>query len=139
MTGIAPISDPPPYATPPMLRSKPLDGLRGVAVFLIIIFHASDLAVTGAWIGVDVFFVLSGFLITTILMTELDTDGGISFKRFYLRRTLRLAPALVVLIVADVLIGIAENGRSGDHALGALAAALYVMNWVRAFGLPYES
>jgi peptidoglycan/LPS O-acetylase OafA/YrhL len=90
----------------------------------------------GGYIGVDVFFVLSGFLITRILAGEFDRTGRISFLNFYARRFLRLMPALWVLLLAWVgfaLVHGGENKRS--QLLGALSALLYFMNWTRAFDL----
>jgi len=76
-----------------------LDGLRAIAVLLVIVFHATTGIVTrGGYIGVDVFFVLSGFLITTILTEEMDRTGEIALKDFYLRRFFRLMPAVLLML-----------------------------------------
>src|SRR5215212_6024142 len=71
-----------------------LDGLRGVAILLVLGVHLN--LVSGGYLGVDVFFVLSGFLITALLLEEHKRTGTIRFGRFYLRRALRLLPALVL-------------------------------------------
>src|SRR6266851_3132252 len=76
-----------------------LDGLRGVCILAVLVFHAGVNSWMGV-IGVDTFFVLSGFLITGLLLEEWDENGGISIKRFYARRALRLLPALVVVLAA---------------------------------------
>lgn len=75
-----------------------LDGLRGVAVVLVIAYHAWGETLPGGWIGVDVFFVLSGFLITTMLLEEQAASGRVWLSGFYQRRTLRLVPAVVAFL-----------------------------------------
>jgi peptidoglycan/LPS O-acetylase OafA/YrhL len=76
-----------------------LDGLRAVAITLVLLTHSFTRLFPGGWIGVDVFFVLSGYLITSILLKEIRETGGIAWGRFYWRRTLRLTPALVILAI----------------------------------------
>src|SRR3954453_4386536 len=77
-----------------------LDGLRGLAVLLVMCDHFGTLDPTrwnwtrGGWVGVDLFFVLSGFLITSLLLRESSSNGDVSYGAFYLRRALRLLPAL---------------------------------------------
>ena len=87
------------------LRYNPaLDGLRGVAIALVILSHAHVPLFDGAFFGVDVFFVLSGFLITSLLLIELQTEGRLDYWRFYRRRLLRLMPALLLFLVVDVAV-----------------------------------
>lgn len=82
------------------LRYRPeIDGLRTVAVIPVILFH-SGLALPGGFVGVDVFFVISGFLITSILIDERTTTGRISILGFYERRARRIIPALVLVVAA---------------------------------------
>src|SRR4051794_5898658 len=76
-----------------------LDGVRGVAVALVVLFHLGVPGFGGGFVGVDVFFVLSGFLITTLLLDEMESNGRIGLTGFWLRRARRLLPALVVLLV----------------------------------------
>ena len=72
-----------------------LDGLRGVAIVLVILSHAHAPLFEGAFYGVDLFFVLSGYLITSLLLQELGGTGRIQYWRFYRRRFFRLMPALI--------------------------------------------
>ncbi len=87
-----------------MARRPGLDGLRGVAILLVVLDHAdfSHFRGTGG-IGVTLFFCLSGFLITGLLLAEHETAGHVDLKRFYMRRARRLLPALVLLLVATIL------------------------------------
>lgn len=83
-----------------------LDGLRAVAVAAVVVFHAGQPALApGGFLGVDLFFVLSGFLITGILAHEFDRTGGVALGGFYLRRFLRLMPALVLVVAVYLLAG----------------------------------
>ena len=95
-----------------------LDGLRAIAVLLVLGFHADVPFDSGGFIGVDVFFVLSGFLITTILRHEFVATGDIRFSRFYLRRLRRLYPPLVLLVFGFLLFG--------GSVTSALRAVLYL-------------
>ena len=78
-----------------------IDGLRALAVLPVMIFHAGLPVLTGGYVGVDVFFVISGYLITTILIDDI-AGGQFSIARFYERRVRRILPALFVVIVACV-------------------------------------
>ena len=113
-------------------RRPELDGLRGIAVLLVVGLHVGILA--GGWIGVDVFFALSGFLITALLCEEWERGGRIGVRRFYLRRVRRLLPALLILIVGFTLLMLAVHPFNGLWPLGRLVAAtlLAVNNWVTA-------
>jgi peptidoglycan/LPS O-acetylase OafA/YrhL len=79
-----------------------IDGLRAIAVLLVVFFHAKFSAISGGFIGVDVFFVISGFLISIIISKEVS-ENRFSFKSFYLRRIKRLAPALIALLVLTTI------------------------------------
>src|ERR1700735_3355518 len=88
---------------PRRLGHRPvLDGLRGIAILLVMLTHTNVLP--NGYVGVDLFFALSGFLITTLLYEEWDRTGGISLKRFYGRRARRLLPALGLMIVLALVI-----------------------------------
>lgn len=82
---------------------RDIEGLRALAVGFVILFHAKFLGLTGGFIGVDVFFVVSGFLITTLLITEHSSLGEISLKNFYARRARRLLPASALVIALTAL------------------------------------
>src|SRR6187455_597337 len=81
-----------------------IEGLRGVAILLVVLFHARVPALAGGFVGVDVFFVLSGFFITGLLVRERETTGDVSLNEFYGRRALRLLPALLVVLLATLAI-----------------------------------
>jgi peptidoglycan/LPS O-acetylase OafA/YrhL len=80
-----------------------IEGLRGIAVLLVVIFHAGPFGVTGGFIGVDVFFVISGFLITGLLLRERERAGRIDVGAFYARRFRRLLPAATIVIIATLI------------------------------------
>lgn len=109
-----------------------LDGLRGLAVLLVVFFHGAFGHVPGGFLGVDVFFALSGFLITTLLLEEWSRNGDISLKAFYVRRVRRLVPALLVLLAFGWVLESAFEDMRGEvpYVVGALGAVLYVNNWL---------
>ena len=110
-----------------------LDGMRGIAVLLVMLMHTG--VVDNGYIGVDVFFGLSGFLITTLLCEEWERTGRISFRRFYERRARRLLPALVLVVGIFAGFYLAAEPFTG-WPLGTRAAStlLFVNNWVVGFG-----
>jgi len=118
-----------------------LDGVRGLAIAVVLAGHAFESHIPGApYVGVDIFFVLSGYLITTLLLAESGRTGRIDLRRFYLRRALRLLPALLVLLAVYGVFALL--GSSGDRTtrLGAVAAAgLYVSNWAQAFTIVHPT
>ena len=107
-----------------------LEGLRAIAVVLVLLYHASVPGVTGGYVGVDVFFVLSGFLITGLLIRELDATDTISLAAFYARRARRLLPAVALLILVTVIASVALLSplRAGEVAKDGIAASLYASN-----------
>jgi len=107
-----------------------LEGLRAVAVGLVLAYHAGIPAIRGGYVGVDVFFVLSGFLITGLIVRELRATGGIDLPRFYARRARRLLPAAIVAIVVTLFLSVLllPRLRIPDIAGDAAASALYVSN-----------
>ena len=116
----------PTVSSPSPRRIDGLDGLRAVAVALVVLFHAGW--VHNGYVGVDIFFVLSGFLITSILRREYQGTKQIKFGRFYLRRIIRLYPALLVMVVAFVMLAFIFHRHVRDVALGGLASLLYYAN-----------
>ena len=108
-----------------------LDGLRTLAVYLVIAFHAGLGVFSGGFIGVDIFFVLSGFLVTGILLRGLKSAGRVQWRRFYSQRVRRILPAAIVtlLITAVVYAAIASPAEILDAYNGFRSAFLYVTNW----------
>ena len=97
-----PIETVTPERTPTFGHQPALDGLRGIAVGTVLLFHAGISWAAGGFAGIDVFFVLSGFLITTLLLAEVRRSGTVSLGSFWSRRARRLLPVLyVVLLVVD--------------------------------------
>src|SRR4051812_4608353 len=99
-----------------------IDGLRAIAVLAVVAFHAFPAWLPGGFVGVDVFFVISGYLITGILIEEHDA-GRFTFLAFYARRARRIFPALVLVLVATLGLGALllpehENTRLGRHVMG---------------------
>ncbi len=107
-----------------------LEGLRAVAVVLVLLYHAAVPGFSGGYVGVDVFFVLSGFLITGLLLREVRRTGTVSLPSFYARRARRLLPAsaLVLLVTVVASFFMMPPLRVPDVAGDAAAAAMYVSN-----------
>jgi peptidoglycan/LPS O-acetylase OafA/YrhL len=122
------------YNTPIMtgLRYRPdIDGLRAVAVLSVVSYHAFPAVLPGGFVGVDVFFVISGFLITSIIFSSLNSET-FSFKEFYARRIARIFPALLVVLafcyaVGWVLLLPDEYGQLGKHIV---AGSAFISNLV---------
>jgi peptidoglycan/LPS O-acetylase OafA/YrhL len=111
-------------------RVPALDGVRGIALLIVVFAHTRPQIYPGGNIGVDLFFVLSGYLITTILVTEHMSSGAINVGRFYMRRALRLLPALFLLVACVILWTWAFDPRRLQVTLGdAMPIIFYVWNW----------
>ena len=110
-----------------------IQGLRALAAILVLVFHAKFLP--GGFVGVDIFYVISGFLITGLLLKELNSNGRISLKAFYLRRTKRLLPAsfLVLFITAIVAWLLLPPISRGSIGRDLIATTLYVSNYLFAW------
>ena len=102
------------------------DGLRCIAVLCVLLTHASPGFFKGGWVGVDLFFALSGYLITSLLQNEYYASGNISFAKFYARRALRLFPPLLIcLVMANVLWPYTSHYYRGASRLLATSAGLF--------------
>jgi peptidoglycan/LPS O-acetylase OafA/YrhL len=107
-----------------------LDGLRALAVSAVVVFHFAPKSLPGGFLGVDLFFVISGYLITRMLLAEIDATGRISARDFYLRRVRRLLPAVVVLLVVTATASVLVWRDELSTMRGGLLASLgYVTNW----------
>ncbi len=115
----------------------PLDGLRALAVAAVLAFHTGAGWAIGGFLGVDLFFVLSGFLITMLLVAEWQRRQQISLRRFYARRALRLLPAVLLLCAFLLAVGPVGSGAPARNALwkGVAGTTFYFANWQQAFGL----
>jgi len=125
------IASPPAGERPAEWAFRPdIEGLRAVAVVLVVLFHVSIGGFAGGFVGVDVFFVISGFLITGLLLRELEATGSVSLSSFYARRARRLLPAaaLVLLVTLAAAVLVLPPLRVPGVATDVAAAALYVSN-----------
>ncbi len=116
-----------------MPYSAPLDGIRAIAILAVLIFHISPVVLKGGFAGVDVFFVLSGFLITSILLHDIR-DGSFSMREFYLRRVQRLLPNVVVTVFAVVLLWTllmppSQAIQAGRHGLWTILNLSNIYIW----------
>ncbi len=119
----------------PKLRYQPaLDGLRAISVIAVILYHAGITWMPGGFLGVEVFFVVSGFLITALLLEERQRSGTIDLRHFWIRRARRLLPALYLLLVTVIIAALLfyrdAAGRLGGDVIAAL---FYVSNWWNIF------
>ena len=107
-----------------------LDGVRALAVAGVLLYHAGVPWLPGGFLGVDLFFVLSGFLITSLLLAEREATGRIDLARFWLRRARRLLPAAFVVIgVCLLVVAFLPPGEAARTRADALASLGYVNNW----------
>ncbi|QWS33787.1 acyltransferase family protein [Curtobacterium aetherium] len=134
--GVAAATGHGPARTPRAGRALALDGLRTVAIVAVILYHLHVPQFEGGWIGVTVFFVLSGYLISTLLLRERDKTGTIRLGSFWWKRLLRLYPALVALVVAGLLLWnwVGDyKGASFSAGEAAFIALTYTGNLYRSF------
>jgi peptidoglycan/LPS O-acetylase OafA/YrhL len=111
-----------------------LDGLRALAVLSVLLYHAEMPWMAGGFLGVEVFFVLSGYLITSLLLGEWRQNGSINLRAFWLRRARRLLPALFLLLAGTLTFAVLFLPDEVSRLRGdALAATGYVTNWYLVF------
>jgi peptidoglycan/LPS O-acetylase OafA/YrhL len=122
---------PKPVANAPHIAYRPgLDGLRAIAVASVFLYHARIDWLPGGFLGVDLFFVLSGYLITSLLLVEWEARNQIDLRRFWLRRGRRLLPALVVVVLASlILAAIFARGDLARTRSDVVSSLLYYANW----------
>ncbi|BBY64952.1 acyltransferase family protein [Mycolicibacterium helvum] len=129
---VDPVSQPSPRRGPkPRGSGVPaLNGIRGVAVALVLVGHGGIPGVAGGFIGVDIFFVLSGFLITALLLDEIGRTGQLDLGSFWVRRARRLLPALLIMVLAVIAARLLfPPDAVSDLRNDATAAFLWVANW----------
>lgn len=113
-----------------------LDSVRGIAVVLVVFAHATT-ATLGGDVGVTLFFALSGFLITSLLLSEQAKYGRVWFTGFYMRRALRLFPALLLMLaVTPLIMWAVSDPRLSQYPWWAVLTGLYLMDYARALGFP---
>jgi peptidoglycan/LPS O-acetylase OafA/YrhL len=122
---------PKPVANAPHIRYRPgLDGLRAIAVIAVFAYHARIDWLPGGFLGVDLFFVLSGYLITSLLLVEWEARNRIDLRRFWLRRARRLLPALVVVVLASLILASIFARQDLAHTRSdVVGSLLYYANW----------
>jgi peptidoglycan/LPS O-acetylase OafA/YrhL len=120
-----------PGAQAPTMGYRPaLDGLRALSVAAVIAYHAGLSWIPGGFLGVEVFFVVSGFLITALMLEERESTGRLSLGAFWVRRSRRLLPALVAMLVAvTIAIAVAFPDSAADFRRDVLPALAYASNW----------
>jgi peptidoglycan/LPS O-acetylase OafA/YrhL len=107
-----------------------LDGMRALAVLAVMVYHANNNWLPGGFLGVEVFFVISGYLITLLLIGEHERTGTVSVRQFYLRRARRLLPALYVLLIGlTIYTALFRREVLGQLRGDVLAALTYTSNW----------
>lgn len=111
-----------------------IEGLRAIAVLLVLLYHAGVTQLSGGFVGVDVFFVVSGFVITNQLVREIESTGRLSLWRFYGRRAKRLLPAAGLVLVVTAVVAWLLAPRVHWQSIGGdiVGAGAYVVNWVFA-------
>ena len=121
-----------PQQPAPFSYRKELDGIRGLAVLLVVAWHAYIVGVRpriAGYMGVDAFFVLSGYLITRLLVSEKRIRGDVSLRSFYIRRALRILPALAVALAVSGVVAIGTAALWKGFRASVIAVVIYLGNW----------
>jgi peptidoglycan/LPS O-acetylase OafA/YrhL len=113
-----------------------LDGIRGIMTLGVLCAHTRYLLMPGAIVYMDIFFTMSGYLITGLLISEYRKTSTINFKAFYIRRLMRLYPALAAMLVALLIVAALFSTEFGKRVIDAAVAFFYISNYWRAFNGP---
>ena len=124
---------------PPLSYRPDVDGLRALAVVPVILYHAGLPGTSGGFLGVDVFFVISGYLITTIIISEIDQKGSFSLANFYERRARRILPALVAMSLMTLIIApfVLTPDQLKDVGQSVFATAVFASNYFFYWEIDY--
>jgi len=142
LTSAPPVETGTPRPNPLAARVTPFDGFRGFFCLIVFVHHLdvlvlADARVPGGWVGLEGFFVLSGFLITTLLLVHQERTGSLGYRRFIGRRLVRLWPALLVMVGACIIPGrLISHFSWHDIGLSSIAAAGFFTNWTWRIGWP---
>ncbi len=114
---------------------KDIEGMRALAVGFVLLFHAGVTQISGGYIGVDMFFVVSGYIITSLMLREQDAYGTISLKNFWARRARRLLPLASIVIISTLLIGLwaLDDSRISSLTNDSIFSSLFAANMLFAF------
>lgn len=107
------------------------DGLRAISAIMVLAFHAAAPFLLGGFLGVDIFFVISGFLITNILLREHEKSGDIDILRFYIKRFMRLTPPFAIMLIIYLLLSSTFFPGYHHHERDAIIAALYLSDFAK--------
>jgi peptidoglycan/LPS O-acetylase OafA/YrhL len=131
---LKPIATGPEQPAKAAWRAPGLDGVRALAVLAVLAFHEGLPWIPGGFLGVDIFFVLSGYLITDLLVARFRKDGRIGIGSFYQRRARRLLPALgLMVLIVTAAVAVLEPQQRGSLRPALLGAITYTSNWWQAF------
>ncbi len=128
------VSDRQPHVSPPASAGSAfrpdIEGLRAIAILEIVAYHARVPRASGGYIGVDIFFVLSGFLITGLMVREIEQTGGLDLTRFYARRARRLLPAAALMLLLTMALSavILSPYEQRSFSTSATSSAAYISN-----------
>ena len=114
---------------------KDIEGMRALAVGFVLLFHAGVTQISGGYIGVDMFFVVSGYIITSLMLREQDAYGTISLKNFWARRARRILPLASIVIISTLLLGLwtLDDSRIPSLINDSIFSSLFAANMLFAF------